>query len=197
MDTLNHPTLVLHLQPDTDNRLATLLQRGFLIPCKGPVSLYDALSGLPGFDHDYIITRIETIFINGCAGDSLEQLLYPGDTVALSAAMPGLAGAIFRKGGPHAGLRSKPAVTQPPRVKTAGFITIKLFNMTATDTVKPLLARGILIKGATLARFFKARREQLQSLLTRIQLGKSSLSIDEAIQLAQSHPTLLLKGMAH
>jgi len=193
MDTLNHPILVLHIQTETAKRLATLLQRGFLIPCTKPVSLYDVLSNLSGFDHDYITTRIETIFINGCAGDSLDQPLVPGNTVALSAAMPGLAGAIFRKGGLHAGLRSQPAVRQHSQIKAAGFITVKLFNTTATDTVTPLLAHGILIKGATLARFFNARREQLQSLLTRIRQGESSLSIDEAIQLAQSHPTLFLK----
>jgi hypothetical protein len=196
MTTKKYPTLVLNIETDKTRRLATLLQRGFLIPISGAVSLYDLLSDLPGFDHDYITNRIETIFINGCAGDSLEQLLVPGNTVALSAAMPGLAGAIFRKGGAHASLRSKPVPANHPQTKTSGFITLKLFNMTATDTVGPLLEHGILIKGPILARFFKSRREPLQTLLTHIRQGDSSLSVDEAILLAESRPELFVKGQS-
>ncbi len=197
MTIKKYPTLILNIETDKTKRLATLLQRGFLVPCSSAVSLYDLLSDLPGFDHDYITSRIETIFINGCAGDSLDQLLIPGNTVALSAAMPGLAGAIFRKGGAHASLRSKPMPTNHPQVKTSGFITLKLFNMIATDTVESLLERGVLIKGSTLARFFKTRRESLQTLLIHIRQGNSFLSMDEAIRLAKSQPTLLLKKQSH
>jgi len=51
--------------------------------------------------------KISTIFLDGKAVDSPETaLLREGSTLALSSAMPGLAGAILRRDGPYASLRS-------------------------------------------------------------------------------------------
>ncbi len=75
MPATEPPTLILTVQAGTISRLAPLLQRGFLVPCPGQVTLYDFLPGLPGFDREYITSRIETIFINGCAADSLETTI--------------------------------------------------------------------------------------------------------------------------
>jgi len=82
------PTLHFSL-PDGTKRLASLLQRGILIPCSGSTDLESLLLLLPGCDRDYIGSRIETIFVNGVAIDSLTTILHPGATVGLSAAMPG------------------------------------------------------------------------------------------------------------
>jgi len=189
------PTLILTVQPGAIARLAPLLQRGFLVPCPGPVILSDFLGGLPGFDREYISSRIETIFINGCAADSLEATLPVGSTVALSAAMPGLAGAIFRKGGVHASLRSKSAQTRTLQATTDGYVTVKLFNMIATDTVENLLAQGILMKGAVLARFFHRQQERLQTLLIDIQYDTNALSLKKARLLAEAGDMLHLKAI--
>ena len=186
------PSLILNIKHNTIARLSTLLQRGFLVPCSAPVSLADLLLSLPGFDREYITTHIETIFINGTAGDSLEQLIAPGNTVALSAAMPGLAGAIFRKGGIHAGLRSTPV--SPPAVHTNGaFITVKLFNSIGADKGGHLLMSGVLVKGSALTRFFRNQRERLQSLLVDIRQSKKVLSLNEATLFAEAHSTLQLR----
>ncbi|MCF6186152.1 MAG: hypothetical protein L3J49_01560 [Desulfobulbaceae bacterium] len=187
------PTLILSVRGGTMARLAPLLQRGFLVPCPGQVTLYDFLPGLPGFNREYITSRIETIFINGCAADSLETTLPVGSTVALSAAMPGLAGAIFRKGGLHASLRSQPARAQTKLTTTDGFITVKLFNTIATDTVEDILPRGILMKGPVLARFFHRQQERLRSLLIDIQHDTNSLSLKKARLLAETDDVLHLK----
>jgi len=175
-------------------RLAPLLQRGFLVPDPGPITLYDFLLDLPGFDHEYITSRIETIFINGCAADSLETALPTGGTIALSAAMPGLAGAIFRKGGVHASLRSKPAQTPTPQPAAGGYVAVKLFNMIAADTVENLLASGILMKGPVLARFFNRQQERLHSLLVDIREDTRSLSLKEACLFAETNPVIELKA---
>ena len=195
MPATESPTLLLTVRAGTIPRLAPLLQRGFLLPCSRPVSLYDFLQGLPGFDREYITSRIETIFINGCAADSLEAALSAGDTVALSAAMPGLAGAIFRKGGLHASLRSQPARAQTKQTTTGGFITIKLFNMIATDTVEDILPRGILMKGSVLARFFHRQQERLHSLLIDIHHDTNSLSLKKARRIAETDDILHLKAL--
>ena len=195
MPTQKQPTLVLTVRPGFMLRLAPLLQRGFLIPVPGPITVYGLLLKLPGFDRQYITSRVETIFINGCAADSLETTLPAGSTVALSAAMPGLAGAIFRKGGLHAALRSKPARRPVPLPAADGCMTVKLFNIIATDTVEELLTRGILMNGDVLARFFHRQQERLQSLLVDIRHDTNSLSLKDARLLAEADDTLLLKAI--
>ncbi len=107
--------------------------------------------------------------------------------------MPGLAGAIFRKGGLHASLRSQPARAQTKLTTTDGFITVKLFNTIATDTVEDILPRGILMKGPVLARFFHRQQERLRSLLIDIQHDTNSLSLKKARLLAETDDVLHLK----
>jgi len=187
------PTLILTLEPNTISRLTTLLQRGFLVPCAAPVTLYELLQNLPGFDRQYITDHIETIFINGTACDSLEHFLVPGNTVALSAAMPGLAGAIFRKGGAHAGLRSKTAPALSTQAEPEGFISVKLFNMIADDRGEEMLTEGILVKGPILARFFHKQQERLQSLLIDIRQNSMSLSMEDARLFAEAHSRIQLR----
>ncbi len=199
MDTVNRmkttpcPTITLIPAPGQSKRLATLLQRGFLIPCAEPIPLETVLLGLPGFTREYIHNRIETIFINGTAADSLAQSVWPGCTVALSAAMPGLAGAIFRKGGPHASLRTPPPVSLPADHNRHEFLTLKLFNLVADDCVQPLLNRGILMRNPTLARFFKNRADQLPQILTAIILNRTPIPINRAIQLPENQDLFLVR----
>ncbi len=192
--TQPYPIITLTVAPQQIKRLATLLQRGFLIPCPNPVSLETLLLGLPGFNREYIHNRIETIFINGSAADSLAYSLEPGSTVALSAAMPGLAGAIFRKGGPHAGLRTLPPPARSENHGRHAFVTLKLFNMVADDTVQPLLRQGILMKHATLARFFRNRAEQLQHILFAISINSTMIPLNKTVQLPDNEDTFLVRA---
>src|SRR5665647_491591 len=99
MDTL--PLLILSVPHQAMAGFASLLQHGILLPVDRPVALLPFLLALPGFDAEYIENTVQTIFINGVAVDSLDRSLPAGSTLALSAAMPGLAGAIFRRQGLH------------------------------------------------------------------------------------------------
>jgi len=180
------PTLLFSL-PDGTQRLASLLQREILIPCPRTVTLEALLLGLPGCDRDYISTRIETIFLNGNAVDSLATTLQPGMTVALSAAMPGLAGAIFRKGGLHASLRSQPVHTKTARPEDA-YIIIKLFNQVAADLAAPLLGHGARMRGPSLARFIRNRAGQLLKDGGAITLDHQPVSGKDAEQLLTALP---------
>ncbi len=200
MDTVTHmnathyPVLTLIPAPQHIKRLATLLQRGFLIPCADPIPLETLLLDLPGFNREYIHNRIETIFINGSAADSPAHSLMPGSTVALSAAMPGLAGAIFRKGGPHAGLRTLPPPPKPEDHSRHEFVTLKLFNRVADDTVEPFLRQGILMRHATLTRFFRNRTEQLQHILSSISIDTAMIPLDKIVQLPDNQDIFLVRA---
>ena len=160
-------TLILKTTRDAAGKTATLLQRGFVLPVTGTISIAELLIELPGFNEEYIRDRVQTIFVNGIAEDNTSRELLPGDALALSAAMPGLAGAIFRRGGQHASLRTRPEAVKSDKTDHSGFITLKLFNMIATETGPQLLQDGILIKGKILARFLDRQVERILPVIKR------------------------------
>jgi len=153
----SYPVLSLTLPPESLPGFASLLQHGILFPLRHPVPLLAFLVSLPGFSADYIEKNVQTIFIDGVAADNLDRALAGGATVALSAAMPGLAGAIFRRQGVHGSLRSQPVQHSPQAQSDAGFLTLKLFNSIATDRIGDLLHQGILVSGKALANFARPR----------------------------------------
>lgn len=179
MQPVDAPRLTLMLPPASIAGFASLLQHGILFAVDRPVGMLPFLLSLPGFDAAYIESAVQTIFINGVAADSLDRILSIGSTLALSAAMPGLAGAIFRRQGLHASLRSKPQEKAPagPDRPGAGFLTLKLFNRIAADRVEDLLTQGILIAGASF-RDFAVRRDAL--FQPPAQLMFSGASVDPA-----------------
>ncbi|MDD2465703.1 MAG: hypothetical protein PHI97_17025 [Desulfobulbus sp.] len=156
-----YPLLEIDVPTKVLPAFASLLQHGVLFPLQHPIPLLSFLVTLPGFTADYIEENVQTIFINGVAADSLDRELVDGTTVALSAAMPGLAGAIFRRQGVHGSLRSRPA-TEPTQVQQTGggYLTLKLFNSIGTDRIGDLLQQGILISGKALASFARMHEQQ-------------------------------------
>ena len=151
------PCLELEVSPEMLPGFASLLQHGVLYPIERPIPLLSFLLSLPGFSADYIEENLQTIFINGVAADSLTQEMVDGTTVALSAAMPGLAGAIFRRQGIHGSLRSKQLSDEVHETSEGGLLTLKFFNSIALDRVEDLLAGGVQISGKALKNFAGTR----------------------------------------
>lgn len=156
------PTVTISLPHERAVELASLLQYGIFCPVEGPQSVQSFLLVQPGLSRAYIEARVETIFVNGLPVDCLEDTVAAGDTVALSAAMPGLAGAIFRRQSLHAGLRSVPApgaqgaeTVSPGETESSecGYICLKLFNAVARDVAGPLLEKGVLLPARALAQY--------------------------------------------
>lgn len=151
------PTAAITLPPTRAAELAALLQYGIRRPVAEPQNLQAFLLVQPGLSRAYIETRVETIFVNGQPADHLEIMVGAGDSIALSAAMPGLAGAIFRRHSLHAGLRSAPAATPAKAAEPANdtsseapCIYLKLFNTVARDLAGPLLSEGVLLPARAL-----------------------------------------------
>nr|WP_320012980.1 hypothetical protein [uncultured Desulfobulbus sp.] len=151
------PCLELKISPEMLTGFASLLQHGVLYPIERPIPLLSFLLSLPGFSAEYIEKNLQTIFINGVAADSLTQEMIDGTTVALSAAMPGLAGAIFRRQGIHGSLRSKQLSDEVHETTEGGFLTLKFFNSIALDRVEDLLMGGVQISGKALRNFASTR----------------------------------------
>ena len=145
-----------------------LLQRGIEIRVPLGCSLAALLGEEFGLTSEYVRDRIKTVFLDGKPVDDLERTPVRDHSVlALSAAMPGLAGATLRRGGRLAGLRSSITYrgNQDPIPASEGFITLKLFNLLLSELGPRLLHRGIYLS-----------REELQSFFPGLQAESRGIS---------------------
>jgi hypothetical protein len=131
-----------------------LIRSGFIVHAVVGCNLQELLSNQLGIDENYLQTRVQTIFLNNSPVDDTAATTVPdGATLSLSAAMPGLNGAVMRKGGILASLRQSISqhndneCSEPRR----GKIKLKLFNLVAKEIGPDFLASGILVKGQALA----------------------------------------------
>jgi hypothetical protein len=111
-------------------------------------SLEELLCGQFQLEASYVDRRITTIFLDGKPVDAVgSERIRDGSTLALSAAMPGLAGAILRRGGPMASLRGNIAVEESGTgaPEGDGVITLKLFNLLGPELAPGFLRRGVLL----------------------------------------------------
>lgn len=191
--SLSFPRLDVVLPPKAVNGFSSLLQHGILFPAEQPIAVVPFLLSLPGFTAQYIETTVQTIFIDGVAADSLDRELVNGSTLALSAAMPGLAGAIFRRQGVHGSLRSQPVAKAKPSPSACGFITLKLFNSIAADRVHDLLLMGILVTGKVF-HDFSAQWECLFQPPTELLLDGQPLEYVELLRVVAERQVLVVKA---
>jgi len=168
-------------EPALDN-FSTLLQSGVYLSCMQGESIADLLGSLDGFTRDYIENRVQTIFLNGLPADDLDQQIFGTEaTLAVSAAMPGLAGAIFRKGGKHSSLRTGSAV-QAPAVTGDDLVLvrIKLFNMIARERGKEVLAETCRTRASSLERFL-SYRPSLAAAIRKVEIDGQILDVHSVI----------------
>lgn len=137
----------------------TLLQSGVEIKSTNSETMGHFLNRLPGFTMDYVSDTVQTIFLNGTAVDDLTTPLgSDGAVLAISAAMPGLAGAIFRRNSFHAALRTKTdSHIEAGKEVESTLVTLKLFNSIALERGAELLEMGVVIKTVNFNSFLEKR----------------------------------------
>ncbi|MBW1615048.1 MAG: hypothetical protein JRJ49_00655 [Deltaproteobacteria bacterium] len=137
---------------------SSLLNCGVTVKIYGNPSVKNFLSKNIKIKKDYISDRIQTLFLNSKPIDNIDNaLLENGATLALSAAMPGTAGALFRKRGRYSAMRKQITYTNNIGVKKnkEGKIILKLFNMPAKELADIIFERGVSIENETLILFLK------------------------------------------
>lgn len=148
-----------------------LLQRGFYLKTKfiGD-SLYRLLRFELGLSDEYIKNRIKIVFLDGRPSDDLEScILKDGLRIALSSAMPGLAGAILRQNSPLTSMRKDIThESSPSSIHNEGFIFLKLFNLIIDDIGKIILNRGIFLDKSAVVDFLKEIKDSKNSMVIRI-----------------------------
>jgi len=147
--------------------LQALLAKGFLVQTRIGGTLSDLLCDQLGIDAGYLKNRVQTLFLNNSPVDDVETtIVADGDVVALSAAMPGLAGATLRKGGFYARLRHgiSHQVKDGKKIEQhVGIVTIRLFNVVAKELGPVFLEKGVMVHGRALQSFLKMAAPVLTS----------------------------------
>jgi hypothetical protein len=184
--------LSLKVAPGLLPLFTTILQSGIEIRSESGTSLGRFLNSLPGFSADYLAEVVQTIFLNGTAIDDLTTPL-TGDraVLALSAAMPGLAGAIFRKNSFHAALRTVTGAKTRDASQGAVIVTLKLFNSIARERGEDLLRQGVCLKARILADFLE-RRPELRQGIRAVRLDGQNLEPADLSRILAERPCIHL-----
>ena len=137
-----------------------LFQQGVVLQVEVGVSVRNVLCSQLGLASDYVDNRINTVFLNSMPVDDIDKALVSDGTVlALSAAMPGLAGAVMRKSGYFAGFRSSISYSAEKTVlgHGSGELVLKLYNIIALEIGPHILEHGFLLRADKLRDFFAER----------------------------------------
>lgn len=147
-------------------RFAQILGHGFRLRNCGGGSIRDVLCRQFGITDAYLDDRVQTVFLNGKAVDNVDSaLIADGTVLSLSAAMPGLVGATFRKGGFYAALRKDISYGEESETECPGegLFTLKLFNLVARELGPLFLEAGIIVSGRELAQFLDRADDQFRN----------------------------------
>jgi hypothetical protein len=142
-----------------------LLGQGFMVNAPTNCSARELIRDQLGIPDDYLEERIQTLFLNGSVVDDLNSCIINEDsTLALSGAMPGLAGATLRRGGFYASFRSQISYDENQTRVDEGnhWVVLKLFNLIVKELGPAFLEKGILMEGEKLQKFLIRNLEELR-----------------------------------
>jgi hypothetical protein len=167
MTTETPHRLTLTIAAGSLSRFLPLLGQGIRVTGDRGGSVEQFIRRECGISADYLNERIQTVFLNGKAIDDLHSAeVADGATLALSAAMPGLAGAVLRRGGAYAAMRRQ--ISHEGRGETAGGsavrVRVKLFNLVAQERGPDFLGRGVCLSAADLKEFLDRLGPGLNSI---------------------------------
>ena len=148
----------LTVKPDRMSLFSPLLGQGFTLKIRTGISVRDLLCRQIGVSDDYLDKRIQTIFLDGKVVDNVDTaVVHQGSSLALSAALPGLAGATLRRGGAYAAMRSQISHKNNTADDSDGngTVMLKLFNLVALELGPMFLKQGIWVDGKNLENFFQ------------------------------------------
>ena len=167
-----------------DSRLRFLLngvfRQGVRVEILAGSSIRQVIVDQLGIAEDYLENRVQTLFLNGKPVDDVDAMrVSDGSILALSAAMPGLAGATLRKGGKYAAFRQQISTgcDLPIPVLRKGHMTLKLFNQVTEELGPGLLTKGIGISGGDLLDVIRKTQEQsLQQEILKVEVNGNAVA---------------------
>jgi hypothetical protein len=145
-----------------------LLGFGIFFEAPSGISVSRFLEQALGADAGYIENRVQTLFMDGHAVDNPESRhIQNSCTLAVSAAMPGVFGAAFRKQGAYSGLRLNSGKNREEEKDAAASgtpvgVKVKCFNQVAADLGDELLARGVSMDIKDVQQFWNRQAQVLE-----------------------------------
>ena len=179
-------TLHLKTEPGWLRKLNPIFGAGFWVNAAVGLSIRDVLCRQLGVANDYLDNRVQTLFLNGKPVDEVDRAIVPdGGVLTLSAAMPGLVGATFRKGGHLAPMRgSITCESEDDTCELDGRVKIKLFNVVARELGPGFLEMGIIISGRRECQFFEGRSTKFWNGCQAAALNSRNKDINELRELS-------------
>jgi hypothetical protein len=159
-----------------------LLQRGVMVKVQVGCSIKTMLCKQWGLSTEYVEDRVKTIFLDGKAVDDIDSaIIKDGSTLALSAAMPGLAGAILRRGGPLALLRTQTTHREEKKYSSRreGMVVLKLFNLLVRELGPTFLKRAIFVRREDFKGFLTSLTEEFWGGCTAATLDGLNVGLDD------------------
>ncbi len=184
------PVTILSIvaDPPAVEAMGLLLQQGCTLTVTVGCSVRSLLCDQLGIESRYVDERIGTIFINGKPADDIDRaLVTDGMRLALSAAMPGLVGAMLRRKGFYAAMRSSITYrtledgVSPHR----GRVILKLFNLLVRDLGPGILKRGVLVGAGDLRDFLIRQPESFCGACSRWMADGNAMPRDEVMDLLE------------
>ncbi len=173
-----------------------LLARGFIVKTRVGCSVKTLICSYLGLSADYLEQRLQTIFLDGKAVDDTETTeVRQGATLALSAAMPGLAGATLRRGSAYAAMRNQITHQKGTCGESTkdGTICLKLFNLVAEDVGHLFLEKGVLISGKYLRDLFRSASDKIISRVRSGEVDGVRMSTDQIVSMDWEQTQVFLK----
>ncbi len=183
-DDLTEGSLVnvdLTCEPPVHVLFALMFQQGFMLRCRLGSTIREVLCHQYGIKDAYLDGRINTVFLDGKPVDDVDTARISGGSVlALSASMPGFAGAALRKGGFYAKMRQGITHAKDPgtALDSEGFFTLKLFNMVAEELGPTFLKDGVWLESKAFEEFFTTRSQATKSKYLKLAVDHQAVDCD-------------------
>lgn len=180
--------IALELDSSVIGVLYPFLQRGVRIRAEKGSSIKVLLCDTMSINPEYVDQRIQTIFLDGKpVDDPASTVLDEGSRIALSAAMPGLAGATLRRDGFFAGMRSQITHRSEHSTGTSEscFVTVRLFNLLIEELAPKLLATGIWLTDDELRDLLELSPNELAAAARRVVLQSGQEGSFEELRAGQ------------
>ncbi len=146
---LNRGITKIVVEDTLRSRLFPLFRKGVQIEVQTGISLYELFHEQWKIPEEYIHHRISSVFLDSHPIDDLENTRIAGGMVlALSSAMPGLVGAVMRRGLILSSLRQSITYSgeNSSSIHHSDIITVKLFNLLAEELSAVFLRMGFRVK---------------------------------------------------
>ena len=177
-------------------KLIELLTPSFSVRSRIGIDLKTFVCSQLDVPGDYFEERIQTIFLDSKPVDDVNKAcVHDGSVLALSAAMPGLVGATFRKGGQYGWMRQciSHEGDDGQDLSADGWVTVKLFNMVLKELGPRFLERGIWIDGTRTQDFIKSQPRAFWQHIQILPLDGSPMSPDDFLARELADTSVFLK----